>query len=759
MKRLLKIFALILSVVVVSCSDDEGIWIKPELPLDTDVSLLEMWANQVSFQVQSNGEWKIETEGDWFYVFPASGRGNATVEICVLENDTQERKMGKVTLIPAADPSAVQSFNIGQKTAEDYGLTGILDDQPSIKKYAVGYGYNTLKEYASPNSVTKQIVRWNEMDHVGLIQFNASSARFYERTVVGSSLENLAQNLSEAVNFGGKYCGFKGEVGATFSSGSTSNEFNEYAISYIEYKVTDISIVTDIEEIRENWMTDAAKKAIEGVTETYSGTEGVKKLLREYGTHLITKADLGGRLRYNLTVDVSKVTGYYDITAYLKASYSNAFVNSEASVDAEMKSSYASNKTHTTLSFTAIGGDSGPLTDSSDKNAIETWKKSIAGYDNVSTNKTALIGFGDDLEGLIPLYELASSPARREEIKAVMEGDGFVTVEYEDKNNYRIEVPTFSDGVSETLVKEIKDNNSRVIATVCNELIPEINPSHRVNVIYPVASGKILMHAGFFPGYEGRRPARISWNGSNLKVVDYDDLEEKGYSDLYLGGVTVRTQLNEEQTAKQTTIQNKYLNAVHFNEAYYSYPLVKIFGDIWTREDYKSNKYGNGNTINFVENLQIDQSKRGVIDFKNQACNYGTNLLYKRSVVKDTGFAPTGWEVPSSNHYKEIQAMLTKYNLNSGLSFRSNPNSPGHSPLGYEAPTSEKDGWLMITNFHGTINMDIKYYDGGIENKYWTNDGYHLRVNDSGIAVEEIEDNSGYNDPIYFMSVRLIKKN
>jgi hypothetical protein len=55
-------------------------------------------------------------------------------------------------------------------------VTGILDDQPSIKKYAVGLVYNTLSEY--PLLIfTKQIVRWNEMDAEGLIQFNASSAR------------------------------------------------------------------------------------------------------------------------------------------------------------------------------------------------------------------------------------------------------------------------------------------------------------------------------------------------------------------------------------------------------------------------------------------------------------------------------------------------------------------------------------------------------------------------------------------------------
>jgi hypothetical protein len=81
MKRIFKVLALILTIVFVSCSDDEGVWIKPELPQDTDVTLLEMWANEVPFQLQSNGEWSIETLGDWFYVYPASGTGNATVQL------------------------------------------------------------------------------------------------------------------------------------------------------------------------------------------------------------------------------------------------------------------------------------------------------------------------------------------------------------------------------------------------------------------------------------------------------------------------------------------------------------------------------------------------------------------------------------------------------------------------------------------------------------------------------------------------------
>lgn len=61
MKQLFKFCVLILSVVFVSCSDIEDIWVKPELPQDTDVTLLDMWAHEVSFQVESNGDWSIES--------------------------------------------------------------------------------------------------------------------------------------------------------------------------------------------------------------------------------------------------------------------------------------------------------------------------------------------------------------------------------------------------------------------------------------------------------------------------------------------------------------------------------------------------------------------------------------------------------------------------------------------------------------------------------------------------------------------------
>lgn len=754
MKTLFKITSLIVGILLISCSDDEEMWVKTELPQDTDVSLLEIWSYEVPFQVRSNGEWKIETEGDWFYVFPKSGKGDATVQICVLENETEERQTGTITL-STNNSSAIQTLKIGQKCVSDYGVTGMLDNKNATKKYAVGYGYDTRKEYASPDAVKIQIVRWKEMDAADLIALNAGSASFYERTVTGSSLEELSQSLSASLKFKAKYCGFRSEVKSTFQGSTTDNGFNEYAISYIEYKVTDIILNTDIANIRKHWLTDAARKAINGESDEYKGTDGIHRLFDNYGTHLITKADLGGRLRYNLTVDVSKITGYYDITAYMKASYSNAFISSQASLDAEIQESYKQNKSHTSLSFKASGGNSSSLTDKSDKSAIETWTKSVAeGYDNVNTNKTALIGFGLDLEGLTPLYELADNPTRRNEIKAVMEGDAFIEVEYEDKNTYHIEVPSFDNDLSATLIKEMKDNNDRVIAIVCNEFIPEISPSKRVNVIYPVASGKILMHAGFFHGYQGRRPARISWNGSNLKIIDCDTLQENSYRNLYVSGATIKTESNND--FKRTVCQDAYLKAVnYFNQGDYNYPLVKIFGNIWTREDYKSDKSASGAAYSvFIPKKATDETS---VSDGTSSCAYAGNIMYNRKVAKHNDFAPSGWEVPSSNHYKDIEAMLTKYNLHTGQSFRHDPSRP--QTLGYEATTA---GWMKALRLDGSSGRHfIKYDSNPTENKYWTKDGWSVSINEAGFEVKQINDttNLNYLPAYHYLPVRLIKKN
>jgi hypothetical protein len=42
-----------------------------------------------------------------------------------------------------------------------------------------------------------------------------------------------------------------------------------------------------------------------------STNEGFKRLIKDYGTHLLRRADLGGKMKYSTTIDLSKVENEY----------------------------------------------------------------------------------------------------------------------------------------------------------------------------------------------------------------------------------------------------------------------------------------------------------------------------------------------------------------------------------------------------------------------------------------------------------------
>lgn len=748
MKFFSAVLSLFICVLLISCSKDDGIWVETNLPDDTDFTLLESWTYEVPFEVKSNGDWEIETTGDWFYVFPKSGKGNKTVKIAVFENEQDERRTGSINIYSTSS-SVVQTIQIGQKGVLDYNLMDGPTGKRSRKDLAIGFGYDTRMSYASSDAVKIQILRTAEMQDTGLFVINSPGGDYIEKTITGSSLKNLAENLSASLQFKWKYCGFKGEVEAGFGKGTTENEFNEYAITYIESQMRDVSVNTDLLDLRKNWLAENAKEAINGEDPYYQGEEGIKNLLDNFGTHLIIKAQLGGRLRYNLKVDVSKVTGYYDINAYVKSSYKNIFTKTEASLDAEIQESYEKNKANTSLSFSVNGGETLLLTNSSDKGAVDKWKQSLNfDFEDYEKNNVALIGFGKNLDGLIPIYELASDPARRAEIKSLMESDGFAPVDYVDKNVYRIEVPSFANDKTETLVKEVKDQNDRVVAVVCNEFIPEISPTKRVNVVYPVSSGRILMHAGFFTGYQGRRPARISWNGSSLKIVDCEELEENNFNDLYISGATVNVE--SSKNFKRTYNDDAYLMAKNINLSNpvdYNYPLVKIFGNIWTRESLKAQVNGVGASYG----IYILTSVNSEISLSNgtSACYKNTEMMYNPKTASHTDFAPSGWEIPDSIHYAEIHNMLKKYNLNSGQLFRNASNTM--PTLGYEATS----GWMKALRADGTDRSYFKYQSGATENRYWAKNYNYVIINETGFKIEKAT-GLRKND---FLPVRLIKKN
>ncbi|MBQ5663346.1 MAG: BACON domain-containing protein, partial [Bacteroidaceae bacterium] len=148
-----------------SCSDDDLVDIQAEVVLPSDANLMELeaWSYVVPLDIKSNSEWRIEKNGDFFDVIPSEGEGNATVEIHVTDNIYEERQNGELRIVFPNDESKNMILNLQQKWEGDYDENDNATATVGPKKYALGYGYNVMEQYANSASVKGQIFRMNEL--------------------------------------------------------------------------------------------------------------------------------------------------------------------------------------------------------------------------------------------------------------------------------------------------------------------------------------------------------------------------------------------------------------------------------------------------------------------------------------------------------------------------------------------------------------------------------------------------------------------
>ena len=374
------------------------------------------------------------------------------------------------------------------------------------------------------------------------------------------------------------------------------------------------SLSKSFKSVKFKYMTDDAYNDINGVPMvrkngnvriSYKSTdEGFKDLIRDYGTHIIVRSCLGGRIRRSMEVDLTKVSSSYDVKAYVKASYEGA-VDASAEVDEHYKESYKESKEAVNLNIDVLGGS-----DQMSKNLMSRegfTKENLQNWKNsVKEENMALVSF--DEGALIPIYELVDREATKAEDGFSGEDRYLALKGYIDNNmgkdpdfsyyncgtTFEFNIPTFENKWNSTLIKDIYCDGHWV-AQVCNEYIPEINRDQRVTVVYPVIVNQPRYYMGFFLGNNSHKPARVSWSGTSVSIEEYDDLDFGKVSKLYLRGASIKTELDEGLEAKTSSSRNEYLQGLKGGQYHtlqqYDYPIVKIFNNIWIRENYKHEVY------------------------------------------------------------------------------------------------------------------------------------------------------------------------
>ena len=603
-----------------ACSDDnmldnEGEVMNSMMTQSMDLNNLESYSYSVPFEIKCEGDWSVDfafNEGEPFcYAFPKRGHGPQTIKICTIDNTNTESRSGELIVNDLSGDATSVTLPICQQGAAGTRAAGEAQDiVKGWRIYGVGYGFNAMTNELGESP----IVRMEELHELGHLTKDAIDLRIEERHYTGSCHSELTNNLKTEAKFSGKYFGFEGEAGATFDMKSFKETNKEYAIGMVDVAVQKAHIEATDDELKVDYMTDAAYAAINGLpyksqktgrtTNSYKTTRaGFKKLIEAYGTHMLVAADLGGKMKYATTIDVEKVENSYDLNAYAKCSYKNSYVSASGSVSEEMKNSYKENSSAAEIKLTVTGGSDETAFALRNKDCdanMDAWVNSLKNDVNKSVvNVTEA--------KMIPLYELINEdeegvdPSRKQALKDYMT-NGEMEEDFMNHDSQTIEtgtithiksIPTFGNSGDETLIKDIYEGG-RLVARACNEFIPQLDRKNRVTVIYPVINNWAKYNMGYYIGSKTCSPQRICWKTDGTVSITKIDNEGVGAkNELYLRGTTFYSAGDAAiKNCKETIINSTEKDAwmkmqTGSNNQIYDCPIVKIFNRIWTREYYR----------------------------------------------------------------------------------------------------------------------------------------------------------------------------
>lgn len=741
------IITLLIVLCFTGCRDDKFL-AQVELPPNVDFTELDCWSYEIPFSILSDTEWEIAVEGGLCYVSPAKGNGNSVVKIYVVDNMSSERRNGIISIKFLQNSSKDYSIELSQKCKSDYGENS-TEINKGNKIYAVGYGYNTFGEYASLNAVRSPIIRWNDAVADGIITLGNAYTDLKAKSYIGACVTDITNDLCADANLKGGYGEFRGEIAASFGGEDFSKNNLEYALAYVEVAKNEVYMEGDIENLRSNYMLPAAYEAINGFNEAgkssdvYPSTNvGFKRLIEEYGTHFIMSSIIGGRLKYAMKVDLSKVNGLYSLDAFLNSSYNNSKVKASVNVSDAMKSSYKNNKSAIELHVSVLGGNqkaAANLCLNDNDGNLEAWMNTLNDIEN-----TSLIGFNKNEDCLVPLYELVDinrvgGEKRYKALKAYLEGNDiqndFKVGDLDYDAGYKVMFAPFSyvddRNPHNSLIWDVKGlPYKEPVAKLCHEYIPVIDKEKRVFVLYPIIGGKTKFNMGVFMGNDTHRPAKVCWEGANVTILEDNSLPIR-LNLLFIRGSEI-TGVKSDKYYGGRASEYRWTGPGYNSN--HDYGLVKILDKIWLRENYRGNHDESGNLLK-------DMMYNDLPDWAEY--NGYAQCFYSYGLCKRSSFTSSGWRVSTIEDYESIIQMIFDNQIRVSSAKAFFPDSKG-GVLGFHHAYV---GQVLAGGIHDTTSSSQNY--GAISSNP-LNINYVIAINEEleTIAKKKVSSSIIYRYPI-----------
>jgi len=334
---------------------------------------------------------------------------------------------------------------------------------------------------------------------------------------------------------------------------------------------------------------------------TSATQEDVETLVRQFGTHLVVHADLGGRLDYMVnfkSMEVSRVSA----EKYLKYKYGKLVYSSET----EEVTEYISDSDGF-LDYVIYGGADEMV---ASLDGAQTVKDRYAQLDpallggwlgSIKSTVPGSLALVDCR--LLPIWSLFTSPeARRQIINHILKlayseggevGERLRLLSLD--NYYRFAVTDgmkeFATGKDATLVRLLYFDGVPKVE-ICNEYVPELRGDRRITVFYPIYKEQTNIRRGIFLGDDENPPSEVMFDrmgGCYVRPLEGYQRGSKINTLYYIDGAFYTHDFGLEIKDVRMEAEDHYMYFKGFGDTAdeVAYPVVKIGPGYWTRQNMK----------------------------------------------------------------------------------------------------------------------------------------------------------------------------
>ena len=537
MKQFKYIAAIVLMIVsAAGCREKENPNIK--LPINTELSF-PSHAELYKVGVEEDEAWEIKSHPEWATPMQDVGSAGDKIVLFVEDNFEEEERKGEMAVI--TDKHEIIYTITQNSSLSDEENAEIVSDEILSLTYGVGYGINVFGtpssgKYKFAGAIVNPANLSRILAEVGEADAYCAEDHYFSMTesISGTSTTNLATQLSVNAGIEVEVTGFSGSLNGKFTSNESSNTETAYAIREIKHVVGSRYLRPGILRSlsAENCDSIFAKSFYslsQSIKKNPSNSDNyIKKLLDNYGTHLVVHGTLGGELELAMEMTSTEKISEMDINATLNLS--SDIVNGDASFTMnETETALAKN---TKISLKTYGGNNvytlkpGTTFEEAMQEALSTsqlnnWIASIK-------DKSALALI--DVQ-LYPIYDLMPDAASRDAVREYM-------INKYQKAKTKIGPLNFAvsgfgdDGViaGEAYIPQID-----VKLECYQEKVPEISNDEPSIIIYSGTQHEMNYDRGFFIGSKTLKPGKLRKNREGKYTFEeFEDLEPGQITELYV---------------------------------------------------------------------------------------------------------------------------------------------------------------------------------------------------------------------------------